>query len=97
MARAFEEIDDVLTPAAKAQLKCEIIMLTHNEGLHEVNMAWHPKAEQLLWRPDLQEPKWSQNGQKNLRYKVGWKRQWLDQLLSWKDALLPYCEVRYAF
>ena len=93
----FAQINDVLTPAAKAQLKCEIIMLTHNERLHEINMAWHPKAEDLLWRPDLQQVKWSENGQKNLRYKVSWKRQWLDQLLGWKDALLPYCEVRYAF
>ena len=93
----FAEIDDTLTPRAKAQLKCEIIMLTHNEMLHEVNMAWHPKAEELLWRPDLQERKWSQSGMMNLRYKVAWKRKWLDQLLSWREALIPYCQVRYAF
>ena len=93
----FAEIDDTLSPRAKAQLKCEIIMLTHNEKLHEVNMAWHPKAEELLWRPDLQERKWSQSGMMNLRYKVAWKRKWLDQLLSWREALIPYCQVRYAF
>lgn len=93
----FAQIDDTLTPRAKAQLKCEIIMLTHNEKLHEVNMAWHPKAEDLLWRPDLQETKWSQSGMRNLRYKVAWKRRWLDQLLSWREALIPYCQVRYAF
>jgi spore photoproduct lyase len=93
----FQEIDDTLTAEAKAQLKCEIIMLTHNEKLHEVNLAWHPKAEELLWRPDLQEPKWSQSGMRNLRYRVSWKRKWLDQLLAWREALIPYCEVRYAF
>jgi spore photoproduct lyase len=93
----FQEIDDTLTAEAKAQLKCEIIMLTHNEKLHEVNLAWHPKAEELLWRPDLQEQKWSQSGMRNLRYKVSWKRKWLDQLLSWREAAIPYCEVRYAF
>lgn len=93
----FAEIDDTLSDHAKAQLKCEIIMLTHNEKLHEVNLAWHPKAEDLLWRPDLQEPKWSQSGMRNLRYKVSWKRKWLDQLLSWREALIPYCQVRYAF
>ena len=38
-------------------------MLTHNDGLHEVNLGWHPRAEELLWRPDLQQPKLSQNGQ----------------------------------
>jgi spore photoproduct lyase family protein len=93
----FAEIDDRLSERAKAQLKCEIIMLTHNEKLHEVNLAWHPKAEDLLWRPDLQEPKWSQSGMRNLRYKVAWKRKWLEQLLSWREALIPYCHVRYAF
>lgn len=93
----FAEIDATLSDRAKAQLKCEIIMLTHNEGLHETNLAWHPKAEELLWRPDLQEAKWSQSGMRNLRYRVSWKRKWLDQLLSWKDAAIPYCEVRYAF
>ena len=93
----FAEIDDVLNARAKAQLKCEIIMLTHNAGLHEVNMAWHPKAEDWLWRPDLQETKHSESGMTNLRYKVAWKRKWLDQLLAWREALIPYCQVRYAF
>ncbi len=93
----FAQIDDMLTAKAKRQLKCEIIMLTHNERLHEVNMAWHPRAEDLLWRPDLQETKWSQSGMRNLRYRVAWKRRWLDQLLSWREALIPYCHVRYAF
>jgi hypothetical protein len=34
---------------------------------------------------------------RNLRYKVSWKRKWLDQLLSWRESAIPYCEVRYAF
>ncbi len=93
----FAEIDGTLTDRAKAQLKCEIIMLTHNETLHDTNLAWHPKGEDLLWRPDLQETKWSQSGMRNLRYRSGWKRKWLDQLLAWHGAALPYCEVRYAF
>lgn len=93
----FREIDDTLSDRAKAQLKCEIIMLTHNETLHEVNLAWHPRAENLLWRPDLQEPKWSESGMRNLRYRASWKRTWLDQLLSWHKVIIPYCQVRYAF
>ncbi|MBB3999549.1 spore photoproduct lyase family protein [Aureimonas pseudogalii] len=95
--RLFQEIDDVLTPAAKAQLKCEVIMLTHNEALHDVNLAWHPKGEDELWRPDLQERKVSEGGMVNLRYKVAWKRRWLDQLLGWMAQTMPYCTVRYAF
>ncbi len=93
----FAEIDGTLSDRAKAQLKCEIIMLTHNEALHDTNLAWHPKGEDLLWRPDLQETKWSQSGMRNLRYRSGWKRKWLDQIARLARAALPYCEVRYAF
>jgi spore photoproduct lyase len=93
----LSELDDLLEPATKAQLKCEIIMLTHNEGLHHVNLEWHPRAEEHLWRPDIQEEKTSQNGARNVRYRTPWKRRWLDQLLGWMRETIPYCEVRYAF
>jgi len=42
--------------------------LTHKEELHEVNLGWHPQAEEILWRPELQEQKYSQTGGKNVRY-----------------------------
>lgn len=29
-------------------------MLTHDEDLHQVNLGWHPRAEDLLWQPELQ-------------------------------------------
>lgn len=93
----FAQIDDVLSPQAKDQLRAEIIMLTHNKALHEVNLAWHPKSEDLLWRPDLQQPKLSQSGMWNLRYKTAWKGKWLSQLQSWMREQIPYCDVRYAF
>jgi len=93
----FVELDEALSPAAKAQLKCEIIFLTHNAGLHDVNLHWHPRAEEWLWRPDIQEQKWSQSGMSNLRYRASWKRQWLDRFVGWLGESLPYCEVRYAF
>lgn len=93
----FAELDDRLTPRAKAQLKCEVIFLTHNEGLHELNLQWHPRAEEWLWRPDLQEQKVSQSGMTNLRYRHRWKQQWLQRFLSWLGETMPYCEVRYAF
>jgi spore photoproduct lyase family protein len=93
----FRELDDRLSAAAKAQLACEVIMLTHNAALHAVNLAWHPKAETLLWRPDLQEAKHSENGQANLRYRTGWKGQWLGRLLDRLRTRMPYCRVRYAF
>ena len=93
----FAQLDGALSPEAKRQFKCEVIMLTHNAGLHEVNLAWHPKAEDWLWRPDLQETKRSESGMLNLRYRVAWKRRWLDQLLGWLAERMPYCAVRYAF
>ncbi|MBB3473867.1 spore photoproduct lyase family protein [Sphingomonas sp. BK345] len=93
----FAELDAALSPTARAQLKCEVIFLTHNEGLHDLNLLWHPRAEEWLWRPDLQERKWSQSGMRNLRYKAVWKRQWLDRFLAWLGEALPYCTVRYAF
>ena len=96
-AELFAEIDDRLSDAAKAQLKCEIIMLTHNAGLHAVNLGWHPKAEALLWRPDIQEAKRSEGGGDNLRYRAGWKGRWLTRFRTLLAERLPYCTVRYAF
>ena len=43
-AELFTEVDEVLSDKAKAQLKCEIIFLTHNAQLHEVNLGWHPQS-----------------------------------------------------
>ncbi|MEA1832453.1 spore photoproduct lyase family protein [Methylobacterium durans] len=93
----FEAVDDALSPRAKAQLKCEIILLTHNAALHEVNLGWHPKAEALLWRPDIQEAKRSEGGGDNLRYRSGWKGRWLARFKALLAERMPYCTVRYAF
>ena len=90
-------MDATLSPQSKEQLKAEIIFLTHNAQLHEVNMRWHPKAEDYLWRPDLQEIKRSEGGMLNLRYKAAWKRRWLGQFRARLHQILPYCTVRYAF
>ena len=93
----FAEIDAAISPAAKAQLKCEVIMLTHNAALHEVNLGWHPRAEDLLWRPDIQEAKRSEGGGDNLRYRTGWKGRWLARFKALLAETMPYCTVRYAF
>ncbi len=93
----FAQIDDVLSPRAKQQIKAEVIFLTHNEQLHEVNLRWHPKAEELLWRPDLQEDKVSEMGGKNVRYRHGWKGKLVATFREMLEARMPYCTVRYAF
>lgn len=93
----LREVDDVLGDAAKEQLAAEIVLLTHNEALHEVNLGWHPQGEELLWRPDLQERKRSHSGQENLRYRAAWKARWRDELLDLIRSETPYLRVRYAF
>ncbi len=65
--------------------------------LHDINMEWHPKGEELLWKPELQETKFSQTGGKNLRYKRGLKATLVAEFVSLLEEKLPYRPVRYAF
>lgn len=96
-AELLDQIADGANERTRRQLAAEIIFLTHNEGLHDVNLGWHPKGEELLWRPDLQQLKRSQSGQWNVRYKTLWKGRWVQQLTDLLAVKLPTCRVRYAF
>jgi spore photoproduct lyase family protein len=96
-AELLDELDAGLDARARAQLAAEVIFLTHNEQLHEVNLGWHPKAEELLWRPALQEPKRSQNGARNVRYRTGDKGRYVSALTALIAERTPYCRIRYAF
>ena len=93
----LRQLDDELGDAAKAQAAAEVIMLTHNEQLHEVNLGWHPKAEELLWRPELQQPKVSSNGMTNVRYRNDVKRAGVTRLQQLIAEHAPWLRVRYAF
>lgn len=93
----LRRLDAALPPEARAGLAAEVIMLTHNADLHETNLAWHPKAEAVLWRPDLQEAKLSGTGGRNLRYRADLKRGYLAEFRALLARELPYCRVRYAF
>ena len=93
----WDEMNDVLSPDVKASLVAEIIFLTHHAGLHEVNLQWHPRAEKVLWQPEMQERKISQNGGENVRYKVSLKQPLVAQFIGRMRAKLPDCGVRYAF
>lgn len=95
--RLFDEIADVLRPEVKAQLGAEVIFLTHNQKLHQINLGWHPKGEELLWKPELQEVKYSQMGGRNLRYKRGFKAGLIDEFSVLLKKHLPECPIRYAF
>jgi spore photoproduct lyase family protein len=93
----LDQLGDAIGPRARAQLAAEVIFLTHNDRLHEVNLGWHPKAEQVLWRPDLQQPKRSQTGGWNVRYRTGDKGRYVCALTDLVAARAPYCRIRYAF
>lgn len=96
-AALFEQVDAALSPAAKAQLAAEVIFLTHNGPLHEINQRWHPQAEALLWQPRWQEAKVSENGGDNVRYRHGMKGKLVARFRELLAAAMPYCRMRYAF
>jgi spore photoproduct lyase family protein len=91
------ELDDRLSPAAKEQAAAEVILLTHNADLHQVNLGWHPRAEELLWRPEVQQAKRSQNGQRNVRYRNDVKRDGVARLTALMARHAPWLRLRYAF
>ncbi|MEU6404273.1 spore photoproduct lyase family protein [Streptomyces sp. NPDC046985] len=90
-------LDDVLPRAVKAQAAAEVILLTHNRDLHEVNLGWHPRAEEVLWRPELQQDKRSQNGDRNVRYRNEIKASAVRRLRETAAAHAPWLTLRYAF
>src|ERR671917_1157999 len=97
-AELFSMLDDALSEKAKRQLAAEIIFLTHSKELHHVNLRWHPKGEDILWQPDLQEHKVSQaSGERVLRYKKDLKRPLVAEFKALLAEWMPYCQVRYAF
>lgn len=96
-AELFQQVDATLSPAAKAQVAAEVIFLTHNAALHDVNLQWHPRGEAMLWTPQNQEAKVSEYGGDNLRYRHGFKGRQVEALRELIAEYLPYCPIRYAF
>lgn len=91
----WQEIDDVLTDKAKAQLKCEAFFLTHSAPLNDVNMLWNPKGEEYLWSPETQVPK--KTAPDTLVYDYAMRKGELKRFEQGLGKFLPYCEVRYSF
>ncbi|MDO0929290.1 spore photoproduct lyase family protein [Streptomyces sp. TG1A-8] len=96
-AELLRHLDDVLPERVRRQAAAEVIMLTHNQDLHEVNLGWHPRAEDVLWQPDLQQRKRSENGALNVRYGNRVKADALQVLRGLVAAHAPWLRVRYAF
>jgi spore photoproduct lyase family protein len=96
-AELLRHMDDVLPERVKRQAAAEVIMLTHNQDLHEVNLGWHPKGEDLLWQPGIQQAKRSQNGALNVRYRNRVKAEAVDALRELVATHAPWLRIRYAF
>ncbi|MFI8006092.1 spore photoproduct lyase family protein [Streptomyces sp. NPDC086010] len=96
-AELLQQMDDVLPRSVKEQAAAEVIMLTHNRDLHEVNMAWHPRAEDAIWRPEIQQAKRSENGSLNVRYRGTVKAEAVETVRRLVDTYTPWMPIRYAF
>ena len=96
-AALLDDLADATGPVFRAQAAAEVIFLTHDERLHEINLGWHPKAEQLLWTPGTQEAKQSQTGGRNVRYRTGFKGARVRELTDLIAERTPWLRVRYAF
>jgi DNA repair photolyase len=98
-AELFRLIDRELSPAAKAQIKAEVIFLTHHPALHEQNLRWHPAAEELLWQPARQETKTTHRGDTGVvRYRAfGVKDKLVARFRHLLADGLPGCPIRYIF
>jgi spore photoproduct lyase family protein len=96
-AELLDHLDDVLPERVKRQAAAEVITLTHNRELHEVNLGWHPRAEEVLWRPELQQAKRSENGALNVRYRNRVKAEAVAAVRELIGAHAPWLRVRYAF
>lgn len=79
------------------KVKFECIFMTHNQKLHERNLTTYPEAEEILWKPEIQEPKTSQYGGDNIRYKWQLKNLFINQFKSVFSRHLDVTKIRYIF
>jgi spore photoproduct lyase len=91
----FQQVND--TVKYKDRVKCEVIFLTHNKYKHEYNLDHNIPGEDLLWTPNIQEPKTSQFGGKNIRYKRGTKAGFVKKFKALHQQIIPWNKIRYIF
>tara|TARA_A100001011_G_scaffold393544_1_gene483621 strand:+ start:1768 stop:2832 length:1065 start_codon:yes stop_codon:yes gene_type:complete len=91
------QVHNSISDRLKSQLKCEVIFLTHNKDLHQLNKVWHPKGEDYLWQPLVQESKTSLYGGENLRYKRQLKAHYIGVFKDIVKKVMPYMTIRYIF
>ena len=78
-------------------VKCEVIFLTHNADKHKHNLKNNLTGEDLIWKPKLQEPKVSQYGGNNLRYKAKNKIRYIKEFTELHNQIIPWNTIRYIF
>tara|TARA_R100000655_G_scaffold6472_4_gene18532 strand:+ start:1216 stop:2070 length:855 start_codon:yes stop_codon:yes gene_type:complete len=91
----FEMVNDYVS--YKDQVLAECIFLTHNENRHIYNLTDNPKAEDDLWTSQWQEPKISQYGGKNIRYKSRIKGELINRFRAVHSEVIPWNTIRYIF
>ena len=92
----FQELDSH-TQGYQDKVQAEVIFLTHNEKKHFDNLAAELPGEHLLWVPELQEPKTSQYGGQNVRYKRGVKGPAIERFKTMVSEEIPWLNIRYIF
>ena len=93
----FQQIDRIIKPEHKANIKSEVIFLTHNKRKHEYNLNNKLSGEHFIWVPDFQENKLSNNGDINIRYKNSLKKRYINEFTELHDRIIPWNTIRYIF
>ena len=93
----FHQVNDIIDDAIKPQVKAEVIFLTHNVKMHKHNKKHDVEAENLLWKPSIQEAKTSQYGGDNLRYRHDLKKVYIDRFKKLHNSIIPWNKIRYIF
>lgn len=93
----FELLNQQLSRKVKDQMCSEVIFLTHNQAQHEANLSINPRAEELIWAPQIQESKRSQFGGINVRYQYQRKAKWIREFKTLQEEIIPWCGIRYIF
>lgn len=94
-AELFRQVQGIVEN--KDKVRCEVIFLTHNENKHKYNLDKNLPGEDMLWKPEIQEPKVSQYGGDNLRYKHDIKRTYISQFKELHKSIIPWNTIRYIF
>jgi spore photoproduct lyase len=93
----FEQLNASVKEEYKPRVKAEVIFLTHNEKKHVDNLSKGILGEDMLWKPDMQEYKFSQTGGKNIRYKRGLKSKYIEEWTRLHDHVIKWNQLRYIF